>query len=280
MITVLKAGLYTSVQDLGRFGYRTMGVPVSGSMDAHSAMLANSILGNEAKQAVLECTLLGPILQFQQDTEICITGAPFQPMLNDIGIAQEKPIPVQKNDVLSIGRATTGMRCYVAVAGGFHTEKVLGSRSFYSTITENSVLLKGDVLPIAKPLDIKRASTDVPYAPKILSNSTLKVFPGPEFPTLKTNVRELLFDTTFKISAQSNRMAYVLETEVDISAKEILTAPVQPGTVQLTPSGKLVVLMRDAQVTGGYGRVLQLTEESINILAQKRGGEAISFTSV
>ncbi len=276
MITVVKAGLYSSIQDVGRFGYRKIGVPLSGSMDQFSAVQANLMLGNAEGDAVLEITLLGPTLKFQQATTIAITGAPFTTGLNDADIILNRAISVKKNDVLVFGKAKKGMRCYMAVSGGFQTPLVLGSRSFYKTITTESVLKNGDKLPIAQ----QQAFNKIPNHPiKTLhfETTTLEVYPA-EFSVLSKLQQKALLKNDFKISAQSNRMGYVLERDAGFSAKEILTAPVQPGTVQLTPSGNLIVLMRDAQVTGGYARIFQLTELSMNILAQKRGGEEVNFT--
>jgi biotin-dependent carboxylase-like uncharacterized protein len=276
MIKVLQAGLYTTVQDLGRFGYRNIGVPLSGAMDALSARRANDIVGNSKEKAVLEITLSGPTLKFEKSTTIAISGAPFEVMHNDTEIAMDTLISIKKNDVLHIGKAKNGMRCYLAVAGGFQTPLVLNSRSYYAHITEKKTIEKGDLLPIA----VKPEPVDVENTPKINSKpliDTLEVYPGPEYGLLTIFQQQGIMEQEFTISAQSNRMASVLECNVRLSANEILTTAVQPGTVQLTPSGKMMVLMRDAQVTGGYARIFQLTEKSINSLAQKRGGETVRF---
>lgn len=279
MIEVLKAGLYTAVQDLGRFGYRNMGVPLSGAMDEGAALRANLLLGNSKNDAVLEITMAGPTLKFQQNTTIALAGAPFEVLLNGAEIETIQPISIHKNDVLKVGISRKGMRCYLAVAGGLQTPLVLNSRSFYATITQETRLKKGDVLPIkgiVKPAITEYASRK----PHTIDTKILEVYAGPEFKVLPELQQKALVTTDFEISAQSNRMAYVLESEVSFSAKEILTAPVQPGVVQLTPSGKLLILMRDAQVTGGYARIFQLTAESINILSQKRGGECVTLKLV
>lgn len=276
MIEVIKPGLYTTVQDLGRFGYRNMGVPVSGAMDKVSALLANALLGNKSNKAVLEITLVGPTLKFHQNTIIAIAGAPFKVLLNATEIDTKQPISIQKNDVLQLVSANKGMCCYISVSGGLQTKKVLNSRSFYPNITKETKLKKGDMLPITGFSETSQMESTSVKAPNY-DSTTLEVYPGPEYDFLNIFEQQGFSEQTFKISAQSNRMAYVLESIVNFSATEILTAPVQPGTVQLTPSGKLLVLMRDAQVTGGYARIFQLTEESINILSQKRGGETINF---
>ena len=278
MINVLKSGIFTTIQDKGRVGYRNMGVPLSGAMDKISATMANKLLNNDTEAAVLEFTMIGPELQFTSSTTISICGADFQPKLNGNPIECNKAITVNETDVLTFRNAIEGNYGYLAVLGGFQTEEVLGSRSFYRNITKKERLEKGDTLsisPVSSEKLIRNASfsTDNSY----FSDASIEVYPGPEFDLLPKKTKEKLVESTLKIGAQSSRMAYVLDGFKAVSAEEILTAPVQPGTVQLTPSGVCVVLMRDAQSTGGYARVLQLTEKSICKLAQKRAGEQVSF---
>jgi len=276
MIEIVTPGLYTTVQDLGRFGHRATGVPVSGAMDSEAALLANSLLGNLKDEAVLEIVLVGPTLKFHQNTAIAIAGVPFEVTLNDIVINTNRSISIKKNDVLHLGRAKKGMICYLAVAGGIQTPKVLNSRSFYANITKEATLKKGAMLPIKEDVIITKDERPSVKERNFDSNY-LEVYPGPEYSSLTIFEQQGLLEQRFIISSQSNRMAYILESGLTLSAEEIFTAPVQPGTVQLTPSGKILVLMRDAQVTGGYARIFQLTEQCINLLAQKRGGEAVGF---
>ena len=276
MIKVLKAGLYTTVQDLGRYGFRNQGVPVSGAMDQEAALLANSILGNAMHDAVLEITMLGPTLLFRNSTTITVTGAPFTMHLNSTEIVNNQVITVHPNDVLTIGKARSGMRCYLAVKGGIQTELVLGSRSFYKGVTASAVLKKEDELPYIMHKTDCVAKT-ISEATKT-SAEGITVYKGPEFNELRPEQQHILLQNTFKVSPQSNRMAYLLAEDKRFTAKEMITSPVQPGTVQLTPSGKLIVLMRDAQVSGGYARVLQLSGASVDALSQKRGGDTVRFT--
>ncbi|MDX1462577.1 MAG: biotin-dependent carboxyltransferase family protein [Marinirhabdus sp.] len=276
MIEVIHAGLYTSIQDVGRYGYRNLGVPLSGVMDRQSAEYANEILGNDKNKALIEFTLQGPTLKFTLSTEICCTGATFQLLLNKSAVPMNKAITVKPGDVLSIATTKEGMRGYLAVRGGIQTKQIMGSRSFYQGITTDHILKKGMKIPLHSHVENRAAAT---YAtpPKPFTTNAVEVYVGPEFHRLTTNVQQALLAKSFKISPQSNRMAYVLESTASLAAAEIVTGPVQTGTVQLTPSGTLVVLMRDAQTTGGYSRVLQLTERAISQLSQKRGGEMVRF---
>lgn len=278
MIKVLSLGFNSSVQDLGRFGYGDIGVPVSGAMDQYSAKLANHILGNKETDAVLEITLSKYKLLFEKQTFICISGADLTPKIGDINLRLNSVIKIGKGDILTFNEPRYGVRSYLAVNGGFKTDVVLNSRSFYSGITKAPIIKKNDTLPIyiANSENIRSYST-VKINEQHFTANILEVFKGPEFELLNKKQREVLNNTLFTISKDNNRMGYRLEEVIPNRLKSMLTSAVLPGTVQLTPSGKLIVLMRDAQVTGGYPRILQLTNNAINRLAQKTTGNTFKF---
>ncbi len=278
MVEVLKSGFYSTIQDLGRFGVQHYGVPFSGVMDRYSSSIANSILGNANNDAVLEVTMTGPTLHFNSKTVICISGADMSPELNSKPISLNTRIEIKENDVLSFGKLHSGFRCYLAVSGGFQTKTVLNSRSMYQYITSKIRLQKGDKLSIKSIQDTiliqkKSIKIDVAY----FSSNVIEVTKGSEFDLLSKEQQKLLFEKTFTISKANNRMAYVLEESFQNSLQPIITSLVLPGTVQLTPSGKLIILMRDCQTTGGYPRILQLIEPSVNVLSQKLTGKCIIF---
>jgi len=278
MVKVLKSGLYTTVQDLGRFGYKDYGVPVSGAMDSYSANLANALLGNVDTAAVLEITLIGPKLKFLTNTTICITGANISPRLNESPVQLDHSINIKSGDILSFGKVIYGCRSYLAVSGGFQTTKVMTSRSFYPNITSKSRVEVDDILPILSTDNIRdRKHAVVKSNAKLFSEQKLKIYRGPEFDKLSDDLISRLLSETFKVSKENNRMGYQLENNLENNLPSILTSPVLSGTVQLTPSGRLIVLMKDGQTTGGYPRILQLNEEAINVLAQKRTGDFIQF---
>lgn len=278
MIKVLKAGFYSTIQDQGRSGQRSFGVPVSGAMDLYSSEFANKLIGNEKEAAVIEMTMTGAEFQFLKPTIIAITGANMRPKLNGESISMFQSLSINFNDILSFGNVTNGFRSYIAVKGGFITESVLGSRSMSKGITETTRIIKGAVLEItnsASLLTSKNAKLKLDAS--FLDNDTLEVFKGPEFYELTKGLQNLLFNQTFQVSKNNNRMAYQFLPLIKNNLEPILTSPVLPGTIQLTPSGQLIVLMRDAQTTGGYPRILQLTQNSINILSQKTTGNCLKM---
>jgi biotin-dependent carboxylase-like uncharacterized protein len=281
MIKVLHPGFYSTIQDSGRIGFQQYGVPYSGVMDIYSAALANHTLGNKESASVIEMTMTGATLQFYYDTYICISGADMVAKINDTNIMLNKSIKIISGDKLTFGKLKKGFRSYLAVSGGFKTETIMNSQSMYKGITTQSRISKNDELKINSNtyyIDNKHALIKVNN--ELYFNDKIEVFKGPEFELLSKNQQEFLFQMTFTISKDNNRMAYQLLETLDNSLEPIITSAVLPGTVQLTPSGKLIVLMRDCQTTGGYPRVLQLKESAINILAQKFTGNVINFKLV
>lgn len=278
MIKVIQPGFFTSIQDKGRFGYRSYGVPVSGAMDLYSSHFANALLGNPDDCATLEITMVGPTLQLCKPTTIVISGAFMNPKLNGKPIEMNTIITVKSNDILSFGRVEKGLRCYLAIKEGFKSKVVFNSRSMYTNITSAVRLKKGDTVDYSTDNQVSPSfNAHVKFNDSVLENDFLEVFKGPEFDKLSLEQKNAILNKELKVSKFNSRMAYQLLPLVENNLKPILTAPVLPGTVQLTPLGQLIVLMRDCQTTGGYPRILQLTEQSINNLSQKSTGSILKI---
>jgi biotin-dependent carboxylase-like uncharacterized protein len=278
MLKVIKSGFYSTIQDTGRFGFRACGVPISGAMDMYSSRFANSLLGNDSNAALIEMTMVGGVFQFTIPTVIAISGANMDPQLNGHSIITNSAISINANDILSFGKVTSGFRTYIAIKGGFNITPILDSRSQYKSVTSASTIYKDDLLSY-KIYDnkIKKRNALVKYNSAFIECNLIEAYKGPEYRFLSKVQKEVLFKTKFKVSKYNNRMAYQLEPYLKNDLKPILTAPVLPGTVQLTPMGHLIVLMRDCQTTGGYPRILQLTDNAINVLSQKTIGNDIKI---
>ncbi len=279
MLKVLKSGLFTTVQDAGRYGYLNKGVPVAGHMDSFSAQKVNMLLENDDNAAVMEITMTGPTLEFGEASYICMGGALISATLNNEPIQAFHVIKVEKGDILSYGKLKKGFRSYLAIKGGFTPPLVLGSRSFFSSITAKDHVTDRAEIPYK---GLKH------YTPKIseikvdsfLDEKVLEVSKGPEYEMLTDKQLESLFYREFHISNENNRMAYQLEEQITGHKVSMLTSATLPGTVQFTPSGKLIILMKDGQTTGGYPRILQLSDKAISILAQKKFHDMVSFKLV
>lgn len=279
--TILKTGPGSSIQDLGRWGFANIGIPVSGAMDKKSLEWINHILQNETYNAVLEISQPGFVIEFDSDTILAIAGAEANLLLNGNQLINTSLIQIKAKDKLEIGAFIAGARVYIGVRFGFKTPKVLGSRSFYTGITENSYFSKGDKI---KYFIDKEALPVLNAKPRWMTSwfetEEMKVYPGPDFHLLPKELKEKLINQSFRISQQSNRMGIQLLELLENDLSELPTNPVFPGMVQLTSGGKLIILGQDAQVTGGYPRILQFTSEALNCLAQKKPGNKIRFTLI
>lgn len=275
MLRLLKSGFYTSVQDKGRFGYRDMGVPVSGAMDNLAISKANGLLENKEDAAVLEITMTGPTIEFEENTYIALAGAPMSATLNNQPIINYKIHKVVAGDILSYGRLENGFRSYLAVKSGLKTDKILGSRSFSKGVTNVFYLKDRSVIPYTPCSSFNPKISEIKID-GYFDETILEVAKGPEYGMLEDRQLEKIFGT-FTIAKENNRMAYQLEESIEGHNKSMLTSATLTGTVQFTPSGKLIILMKDGQTTGGYPRILQLTDMAISILAQKKFGDSISF---
>jgi len=276
MIKVIDPGFYTSIQDKGRFGFQNYGVPVSGCMDENSAEIANQILENLTSSALLELTMTGCSLEFKKDTIIAVTGSDMNAKLNGSSIQMYNKIDVKKGDLLSFDRFEYGFRTYIAFQGGIKSEKVMKSRSMYNGITKSFKIQKNDKIVLNNSIN-KSRSTNQEKIQKLILSDNIECYKGPEFHKLSKENKENLLKKQFSISNNHNRMGYILNEKIKNNINPIITSHVMPGTVQLTPGGKIIILMRDCQTTGGYPRILQLTNSAINILSQKMTNSEIKF---
>ena len=276
--TILKTGPGSSIQDLGRIGSCNFGVPVSGVMDARSCIWISHLLKNQETDAVIEISQPGFVIQFDSPTHIALAGAIAAIRLNGVEIPNPTHIHIRINDILEIGAFTLGSRIYMGIKHGFQTPEIHGSRSFYKCVTEKARLLAGDRLAYFKDSGcFPNRNAKALWSPDWFLTNTIYVYPGPDFALLKDGVKEELFQRTFTLSNLANRMGMQMKELLENKLPELPTNPVFPGTVQLTSGGKLIILLQDAQVTGGYPRILQLDSESQSVMAQKKPGDLIQF---
>lgn len=281
-IEILEPGLHSSIQDLGRTSYLSYGVPLGGAMDRYAHKLANLYLQNEQSAATLEITLIGPLLRFSKKTQIVITGADLSPRLNDKRVSNSEVLQVGPQDELSFGSPQIGVRAYLGIKHGFQTPEILGARGWTAGVTADIKLEKGMKLAyfpedFAGILHAKVKRHAIVAEQEMDAARPVGVFAGPEFHLLSNREQVALLHGRFKVGAANDRMGMQLEGKVSNGLEPIITGPVLPGSVQLTPSGRLIVLMRDCQTTGGYPRVLQLTENGINQMAQKTVGDKVHW---
>lgn len=278
-ITVIKPGLLTSIQDIGRRGYGYYAIPISGVMDSVSARRALLLCRLQESDPVIECTMIPPTIKFHGDAQIVLSGADFNWTINSEPVERNKIITVKNEDILSGQKATNGTRGYIAVRGSLITEKTYGSVSTYRNACIGGIngdyLKKGDNLQW-KPLPfIDSSKIHVPSA----DHSTIEIQPGPEFDYLSDLAKFQLLENTYTIHNDSNRMgARLIGEPIDASTYQLSKSkPVLPGFIQLPPSGIPIVLLNDGQTTGGYPRIAYMNRANLDRFNQIAIGESFKF---
>lgn len=279
MIEVIDAGFYSSIQDQGRMGYRNLGVPVSGAMDQKAFDLAHQLLGETLDFSCIECTLIGPILRFHEPCSFVLTGAHMQAWVNENPIQNNTTIAILSGDVLKLRRAIKGLRTYIKINQAIISPVLLGSTSFYKPLTQDAVLKKGNhIFWIKSDKAFDKSNARIRWDDSYLLSKDLEVEKGPEFNVLSKTVQQQIYQNDFLINSQ-NRMGYRTSSPFSMDSLSMLSGAVRPGTVQITPSGTLLIAGVDGQVSGGYPRIFQLTEEALTVLVQKKEGDYVSFKS-
>lgn len=281
----LKSGILTTIQDLGRSGFRRFGINPSGAMDRMACRLANIILGNDETEPVLEIHFPAPILKFEKTTNFAICGADFSAQLNDRKVETFRPLSAKEGDILIFAEPRFGTRVYLAVEGGFQTEKWLGSASTNLKIGFGHNLQKGERIHFKRQTSRNsRNAYKVGFGliPRYSHFPTVRVLAGAEFDKLTAISVETFLKNSFKISATSDRMGFRLEGNPLFLLEEVemVSTAVDFGTIQLLPNGQMVILMADHQTTGGYPRIAHVTKIDLPIVAQLKPGDKIYFKMI
>lgn len=285
---VISSGLMTTVQDMGRKGYRQFGVPVSGAMDSRSLMYANLLVGNDADAAALEMTLNGVKIEFEDATCVAVTGGVCEVTLNDVLMPLYETIFIQRGDQLEIGVISEGLRCYLAISGGIAVPEVMGSLSTYMRGgfggLEGRKLKPGDWLQtgICDIEGFKRRTLPPSLRFKYASNAEIRVVLGPEVETFTERGVETFLGCLYTLSSQCDRMGYRLlgEKVEHQSSADIISNGIVPGAIQVPGSGEPIIMMADAQTTGGYTKIASVISLDLPLLAQMRPGDRIRFKQV
>ncbi len=296
-ISIIKAGLLGTIQDLGRYGYGSLGINCGGAMDRYAAQVANMLVGNDVHEAVMELHFPGPQVLFEQNALISITGANFTPTLNDEPLPLWQPLLIRKNTILHFPKLRHGARCYIAIHSGFCIEAWLNSYStslkagtggFHgrkfekgdelnareSTIYFAGFMKEGrDVLPLHWRAD---------YANAYEYPNEIFFMEGNEFGSLSDHSAISFLDGHFIIQPFSDRMGYQVKGPELVlqEQRELVSASVSFGTIQLMPDKELVILMADHQTTGGYPRIGHVISAHLPKLAQLRPRDSIQFKKV
>ena len=284
-LRIVRAGMLTTVQDLGRWGHQASGVPVAGPMDAYSHRLANRLVFNDDSAATLEVTLVGPEIEAAGDVLCAIAGAQFEVSAGGAPVPPGRAFELKHGSRLRFVRRVAGARAFLAVRGGFDVPRVLGSRatSLVSRIGPfgGRALAAGDVLPVgaASP----RADRTAAALPLTLpqGGTRLRAIPGPHDRMFTAEALRRFFSARFTVTTASNRMGYRLDGPdvMHAGSADILSDATPIGSVQVPRSGQPILLMADRQTTGGYPKIATVITADLPMAGQLAPGDWVRFAS-
>ena len=286
ILEVIQPGLYTTVQDRGRFGYLQFGIPLSGVMDVYAYQVSNLLVGNEINAAVLEATVIGPVLNILEDGVMAITGADLSAHLNDSPFPLWESVAVKKGDKVSFKMPKKGCRAYIAVGGGIDVPLVMGSRSTYVVGKiggiEGRPLVAKDLIGKGKNFGIPGRRVPPEFIPVYSNSPTLRVLLGPQDNYFSEGV-QIFLDSEFKISTKADRIGYRLEGPViphkEGVEKSIISEPGIPGGVQVPADGQPIIFLLE-QTVGGYTKIASVISTDIGLVGQAKTGDRVRFKSV
>ncbi|WP_316760848.1 biotin-dependent carboxyltransferase family protein [Pedobacter aquatilis] len=300
-ISIIKPGIFSTIQDLGRNNFLDQAVPVSGAMDSLAHRIANRAIGNNDNAATIEFTYADA--SFKAETDILISYSGKGAYLNFNGqiVPDDRPLFFPEGSVIKLTPNINGVRTYLAISGGWDVPNLMGSKSTYVPAKlggfNGRVLQKGDVLEnknevntvaetILKQLSGKGYSyTRWSIATTELISAdlkTIRVVPANEFGWFDVDSILTFLSNPYTIGIKSNRMGYQLvgKSLKRKIKKELLSTAVSPGIIQVTGSGELIILMADCQTTGGYPRIARIADVDLSLCAQLKPGDVINFTEI
>ena len=286
-VQVKQAGMLTTVQDLGRWGFGKFGMPVAGVMDDYAARVANILLGNDENAPVLEITLMGPTLTFDAETAFVISGGDLQPRLNNAPITLRTVHQARAGDTLSFSGIKSGCRAYLAVTGGFEVKMVMGSAATYLRGKlggyEGRALKAGDVLTTGQTVSQKiMPGLSLPSDALPQQRETIRAILGPQDDAFTAQGIETFFSETYTVTNEADRMGYRLDgPKIEHkSGADIISDGIAPGAIQVPAHGTPIIMLADRQTTGGYTKIANVISVDLPSVAQKKPGETIRFEPI
>ena len=283
-VLVVRPGLQTTVQDRGRWGFQSRGVPVAGSMDPFASRLANALVGNDSADACLEVTLSGPELQFDDDRVVAVTGAEFVLTVDDEVVSHGAAFPVARGSQLRFGPRHSGARAYVAIGGGLALPLLLGSRSTHLPTKMGGWLGRplgnGDRLPLGPTVARRQyRHKPIPSPAGEPGPVVVRVLEGPQRENFDEDAISVLQSAPYLVTPESNRMGYRLRGPRLTHARgaDIISDATAVGSLQVPASGQPIVLMADRQTTGGYPKLATVITADLGLVAQLAPGDQLRF---
>jgi antagonist of KipI len=276
-IVIEDPGAQTTVQDLGRAGLRSAGVPQGGAVDPLALVVANMLVGNCDGDAALQCMLIGPIIRFESDRLVAICGAVAD------GVPHSTAFRARAGETLSLAKLRGGVYACVAIAGGIDVPSILGSRSTDVRVgwggLDGRPLRGGDKLTLGKPRYLKSTGDwRVNSEPWYPARDPIRMVRGPEWNEFDPSWTAQVFRVTPRTDAMGVRLAG--KALIRDGERDMQSAPVVPGTIQVPPDGQPIVLLANAQTLGGYPRVANVISADVHRVGQTRPGTDLRFTEI
>lgn len=285
-IRVAKPGFFTTVQDLGRYGYAHLGISPAGAADPLSFRIANLLVGNDESVPALEMTLLGATLEFEESAIVALTGATCECKLGSASVPANTAFDLPAGAVLQCGSMTSGARCYLAVQGGFHIPLVMGSASTFVPGHfggfKGRRLQSGDVLQVRQHGALRIRSLPTDSLDRLCAARLLRVTKGPQQDWFAPEAFEKLFSTAYIVSEQSDRTGLRLKGEVvrPREHSELLTDGIPLGAIQVPQDGQPIILFVDQQTTGGYPKIANVIAADVHRVGQLRPRDEVGLVEV
>jgi len=288
--TVVNPGLLSTVQDLGRTGYRAFGMPLAGAMDRYACTMANLLTGNRSDAAVVEMTMRGARLRFSQRAYVAVCGADMQGELNGRKVRNWSAFPVASGDELAFGYAERGCRSYVAFHGGIAVPTVMGSRSTYLRAGlggfQGRALKAGDVLAVKPAGALPSQPVELPLrlVPEYAADVLLRAMAGPQDDHFSAEGLRTFWNSEYVVTVQNDRMGYRLEGPAMAHGNfaadqgaDIVSDALCPGAIQVPGSGMPIIMGADCQSTGGYAKIATVIGADLSKVAQMKAGDRVRF---
>ncbi len=285
---VIKAGIFDTIQDLGRYGFQRFGMPTSGAMDTYALRIGNILLENPQNEAGIEISSPGLTLEILTNTIISITGANLSPTINGNPIPMWEVISVKKGDIISFTKRKNGVYAYLLIAGGIDIPLVLGSKSTYTRGKIGGIdgrpLKSKDIININPPTgkDIIGRKVSDQFIPTYKDEEEIRVMMGPQDDYFTDNGISTFLNSIYEVTPNSDRMGYRLKGEKIEPKKgvDITTDGIPQGSIQIPGDGMPIVMLRDCQTTGGYAKIATSISIDIDKLTQIRPGGEIKFEKI
>lgn len=287
-IKIISSGALTTIQDYGRLGYGNIGISPSGAVDSEAMEIANILVGNDKKEAVIECTLFGPTISFTKDNVIAITGADMKPKVNGREIPMYQAVEIKALDKLELGLVTKGCRTYLSFAGGLKIEEYLGSKS--TNIKCKMGGFCGRSLHENDEIEFVNPVKTIPYLERHVYKDlktdkfpkTIRVVMGPQDDYFTKEGIGAFLTGNYKLTNDSDRMACKLTGPTILSREttDIISDGVPLGAIQVSSNGQPMIMLSDRQTIGGYAKIGTVISSDISILAQCKPGDEIRFQNI